>query len=379
MMATKTVKEQYNQLPRPTFHWMKVNYLELDSMQDAPTKAYEPQERHEGNVTVSFNKENGMPDLGDFQGANPDALHTVLTASDSYCHIDIGARQKGAVWLVYTVSDTMPQIRGQLKITAAADSDLTVYLLFEGGAADGLVNFLSYVKTEDHAHVKISKVQLHDKTVRHIEHRYADAGKESTVDYVSAEIGAKTTAVYYKTDLMHDESNFNSQAMYLGNNDQVVDFSYWVPTQGIKTNTDIVTTGALLDTSKKFFRGTIDFLRGGKKAVGSESDICILLSPKVHSISVPLLLCKEDDVVGNHASSAGQIDKDKLFYLMSRGFSEAGAQLIIVESNIRPVIDAIGDKDLENKALQAVREKMQSCRQKGDCHVKCTKRFPRLD
>lgn len=379
MMATKTVKEQYNQLPRPTFHWMKVNYLELDSMQDASTKAYEPQERHEGNVTVSFNKENGMPDLGDFQGANPDALHTVLTASDSYCHIDIGARQKGAVWLVYTVSDTMPQIRGQLKITAAADSDLTVYLLFEGGAADGLVNFLSYVKTEDHAHVKISKVQLHDKTVRHIEHRYADAGKESTVDYVSAEIGAKTTAVYYKTDLMHDESNFNSQAMYLGNDDQVVDFSYWVPTQGIKTNTDIVTTGALLDTSKKFFRGTIDFLRGGKKAVGSESDTCILLSPKVHSISVPLLLCKEDDVVGNHASSAGQIDKDKLFYLMSRGFSEAGAQLIIVESNIRPVIDAIGDKDLENKALQAVREKMQSCRQKGDCHVKCTKRFPHLD
>lgn len=379
MMATKTVKEQYNQLPRPTFHWMKVNYLELDSMQDAPTKAYEPQERHEGNVTVSFNKENGMPDLGDFQGANPDALHTVLTASDSYCHIDIGARQKGAVWLVYTVSDTMPQIRGQLKITAAADSDLTVYLLFEGGAADGLVNFLNYVKTEDHAHVKISKVQLHDKTVRHIEHRYADAGKESTVDYVSAEIGAKTTAVYYKTDLMHDESNFNSQAMYLGNDDQVVDFSYWVPTQGIKTNTDIVTTGALLDTSKKFFRGTIDFLRGGKKAVGSESDTCILLSPKVHSISVPLLLCKEDDVVGNHASSAGQIDKDKLFYLMSRGFSEAGAQLIIVESNIRPVIDAIGDKDLENKALQAVREKMQSCRQKGDCHVKCTKRFPHLD
>ena len=379
MMATKTVKEQYNQLPRPTFHWMKVNYLELDSMQDAPAKAYEPQERHEGNVTVSFNKENGMPDLGDFQGANPDALHTVLTASDSYCHIDIGARQKGAVWLVYTVSDTMPQIRGQLKITAAADSDLTVYLLFEGGAADGLVNFLSYVKTEDHAHVKISKVQLHDKTVRHIEHRYADAGKESTVDYVSAEIGAKTTAVYYKTDLMHDESNFNSQAMYLGNDDQVVDFSYWVPTQGIKTNTDIVTTGALLDTSKKFFRGTIDFLRGGKKAVGSESDTCILLSPKVHSISVPLLLCKEDDVVGNHASSAGQIDKDKLFYLMSRGFSEAGAQLIIVESNIRPVIDAIGDKDLENKALQAVREKMQSCRQKGDCHVKCTKRFPHLD
>lgn len=62
--------------------------------------------------------------------------------------------------------------------------------------------------------------------------------------------------------------------------------------------------------------------------MGSESDVCLLLSPDVHSISVPLLLCKEDDVVGNHASSAYQIDKDKLFYLMSRGFSEDGAQLL---------------------------------------------------
>ena len=64
---------------------------------------------------------------------------------------------------------------------------------------------------------------------------------------------------------------------------------------------------------------------------------------------------------------------------MSRGFNQEGAQLIIVESNIRPVIDAIGDKDLANKALQAVREKMQFCNRKGDCNAKCTQRFPNLD
>ena len=162
----------------------------------------------------------------------------------------------------------MPQLTAQLKIEAAAHSDLTVYLEFEGSADDGSVNFLTYVKTGEGAHVKVSKVQLNGENVRHVEHRYGDAGKESTIDYVSAELGGKAAIVYYKTDLMHDESNFNSQAMYLGHDDQVVDFSYWVPTQGVKTNTDILTTGALLDTSKKFFRGTIDFLRGGKKAVG---------------------------------------------------------------------------------------------------------------
>ena len=46
---------------------------------------------------------------------------------------------------------------------------------------------------------------------------------------------------------------------------------------------------------------------------------------------------------------------------MSRGLSENGARLVIVESNIRPVIDQLGDETLANKALRAVREKMEFC------------------
>ena len=80
----------------------------------------------------------------------------------------------------------------------------------------------------------------------------------------------------------------------------------------------------------------------------------MLLDPTVKSISLPLLLCKEDNVVGNHAASAGQIDHNKLFYLMSRGFSEVEAKHIIVESMIRPIIDRIGDETI-------VRSSVSSC------------------
>lgn len=378
-MAANTEKIKYNPLPRPTFRWMKVNDLELEPVASVAVKAYQPEESHDGDAAVTFYEGNQMPAFTDFEGSNKEALQKTLTQNNSGCAITLGEGQTGTVHLHYTLSEDMPQVTAQLKIEAAAHSDLKVFLEFDGDAPQGYVNFLTYVKTGEEAKVKISKVQLHGSHVRHVEHRYGDAGAKSTIDYVSAELGASKAIVYYKTDLMTDESTFNSQAMYLGSDDQVVDFSYWVPMKGVKTTTDINTTGALLHESKKYFRGTIDFLRGGKKAVGSEADTCILLSPKVHSFSVPLLLCKEDDVVGNHASSAGQIDQDKLFYLMSRGFNEEGAQLIIVESNIRPVIDALGDKNLENKALQAVREKMQFCQKKGDCNAKCTQRFPHLD
>ena len=49
-MAANTDKIQYNQLPRPTFRWMKVNYLELDRLPEKDGSAYRPEERHDGDV-----------------------------------------------------------------------------------------------------------------------------------------------------------------------------------------------------------------------------------------------------------------------------------------------------------------------------------------
>lgn len=76
---------------------------------------------------------------------------------------------------------------------------MQVNLAFEGDPAKGSVNF-DYVEAADGSTVKISKIQLHGNEVRHVEHRYAKAGKGAHIDYVSAEIGGRET-VYYKTDL----------------------------------------------------------------------------------------------------------------------------------------------------------------------------------
>lgn len=372
MSKTVLAEQQYNQLPRPTFRWMKVNYLTLDPLAAKENAAPLLAERHEGKAEVELYQGNRIPAVTDFTGANPDALAQTMSTQSHGVSIVVPDGQEGKVWLDYTLHEAAPQYAGQIYIHAGSGSKLDIYMSFDGDADQGLVNIFEYIEAGDHAAVSLHKVQVNGQHTRHMEHRYAKAGEHTAVNYVSAELGGSKTVIYYKNELAHDNSAFNSQAMYIGNHDQVFDFSYWVPASGVKTNTDILTTGALLDTSKKYFRGTIDFLRGGKKAVGNESDVCLLLSPKVHSISLPLLLCKEDDVVGNHASSAGQIDKDKLFYLMSRGFSEEGAQLIIVESNIRPVIDKLGDETLMNKALQVVREKMDFCETEGECHEKCT-------
>lgn len=362
-------KEEYNQLPRPTFRWMKVNHLELATLPSVATTHVEVPERHTEEVQVDFYKENRIPSFSDFEGANPRVMELALHQHNTGCQVTIGAQKKGSVWLHYTVDDKAPQIHGQLYVKAGAHSELNVFITFDGDAEDGEVNLFQYIEAAVGAKVQVSKLQLHGDRVRHIDHRLAKPEQQAYVEFDSVDLGGKEVLVYYKGDLAKDEGECNIYSTYIGAGKQLFDFSYVVPTAGVKTKTDILNTGALMETAKKYFRGTIDFLRGGKKAFGSESDVCLLLSPTVHSISIPLLLCKEDDVVGNHASSAGQIDKDMLFYLMSRGFDEAGAQLILVESNVRPIIDKLGDAEMEEKALQSVRDKMQICYKKGELNA----------
>ena len=61
----------------------------------------------------------------------------------------------------------------------------------------------------------------------------------------------------------------------------------------------------------------------------------------IRDSSIPALLCDEDDVEGEHAASAGQIDENRLFYLMSRGLDEREAKKLIIEASFRPVIEKI--------------------------------------
>ena len=82
--------------------------------------------------------------------------------------------------------------------------------------------------------------------------------------------------------------------------------------RGEKTDIEIEAQGALKDNAKKHFKGTIDFKRGSKKAKGNENEFCMLLSDSAKSIALPMLLCSEEDVEGNHSAACGKVRKQRI-------------------------------------------------------------------
>lgn len=155
-----------------------------------------------------------------------------------------------------------------------------------------------------------------------------------------------------------EASNAETYSIYIADGERKVDLEFSNFHKGRRSQSLIEGRGIVKDKARKVFRGNLKFERGSAKSVGKESEYAILLSKDVKASSIPTLKCDEDDVIGEHAASAGQIDKDKLFYLTSRGLSPKEAERLVVLSAFKPILEKIGDKELEAIVLEEIERRV---------------------
>ena len=157
-------------------------------------------------------------------------------------------------------------------------------------------------------------------------------------------------------DLNGDGAGFKADIGYLGQRRQTVDMNLVVNHIGQKTTSEISAAGALKDDARKIFRGTIDFKKGSAGSVGNEQETVLMLGDGVANKTVPLILCAEENVVGNHGATIGEPDEDTLFYFESRGISAAEAENIMARAAIERLARTLTDEATQNAILAELEE-----------------------
>ena len=72
-----------------------------------------------------------------------------------------------------------------------------------------------------------------------------------------------------------------------------------------------------------------------------------MLGEDVVNKTVPLILCAEENVVGNHGATIGELDEDTLFYFESRGIDKQTAENILARAAIERLARLLGDSESE--------------------------------
>ena len=135
--------------------------------------------------------------------------------------------------------------------------------------------------------------------------------------------------------------------------DHIYDVNCEAVHTGKRTGSRILSSGVLADEADKLLRGTIDFKSGCAGAVGNESEEVLLLSENIRNRSVPVILCDEEDVVGNHGASIGRPDENLLYYMESRGLRADEAVELLAAAKLAAVVNRIPDE----KIREEIREK----------------------
>ena len=270
-----------------------------------------------------------------------------------------GVKAEKPVFLNFTLDGKNSALADSAEITAEENSEITVVMSYR--SAPGLSGFhggLTKLYAAKGAVIHLIQVDLLGDGCVHFDNVGAFAEENGEINVVQAEIGGKKVFSGIKTRMEGRKSRLNINSIYFGDGDRAIDINYVADHTGKKTKSEIHVGGALLDESEKTFRGTINFIRGAKQAVGHESEYNLLFSPKVRNRTAPLILCEEEDVEGQHAASTGKIGADRLFYLMSRGLSEAEAKKLMIEAQFRPVTDQIPDESLRSAVMNDVSERV---------------------
>ena len=174
------------------------------------------------------------------------------------------------------------------------------------------------------------------------------------LNFFIIDLGGKNSVTNYYSNVVGKNADNQLNTIYIGRDEQSIDINYIAELYGEKSNVNIEVQGALNDKARKHFKGTIDFKRGCKKATGDENENCMLLSDTAKSIALPMLLCSEEDVEGNHSTSSGKIGDKELFYIMSRGFSKKDAIKLMVRAKFGEILDKIKDIEIRNHIIHEI-------------------------
>lgn len=245
----------------------------------------------------------------------------------------------------------------QILINAKGKSTITIEYK-SLGEEKHFHNGVLKVIADENAEVNVNIINLLNEKSDNFQAIESILNKNSKVNYTIIDIGGKSSITNYYSNLQGENAQNDVKTVYLGVDEQLKDINYIAELYGAKTNINIDVQGALSDKAKKHFKGTIDFKKGCKKAKGDENEYCMLLSDKAKAIALPMLLCAEEDVEGNHSTASGKVDSKVLFYIMSRGLSYKEAVKLLVKSRFIKIIEQISDQNLKNEIISKIDEKL---------------------
>ena len=167
---------------------------------------------------------------------------------------------------------------------------------------------------------------------QHLESVGLEIHQDAAVDVKQYALGGSTIGLGLTANLVGARARFDLNNRYHATHEETLDINHLVRMRGTSTRAQLTESGVLNEAAKKTLRATIDLVRGAKDAQGNEIETVMILGDDVVNKTMPVILCDEDDVAGNHGATIGSVSPEQLDYLAARGLSRQAAEQLFIRA-----------------------------------------------
>lgn len=276
----------------------------------------------------------GPATLGDWETPSDDPLvefNAALAEDGVLIEVAAGVTDLPPVWLDCLLGTHAQPVAVQARVFIAlgASSELSL-LVSQHGAGPHLINGVTRVRLGAGARLRLDGLQDLGDDVQQVHATLAEVEAGAELLLGAYQLGARLARHGVRVDLRGEDASLGLRGLNLGRGRAQLDLSVEVLHRAHRTR------------SAQTYRA----VAGARSRVSAISRVCVaadtsgcdvqqslrsvLLSPHAAADQKPELEIHAHEVTASHGATIGQLDRDALFYLLSRGLDPDTARALLV-------------------------------------------------
>lgn len=305
------------------------------------------EEVHKGNPTI----ERHLGSRAQLEKSSFAALNTAFMEDGAFIHIADGIVLDRPIELLYlwTGREAGTMANPRNLIVVGKNSQVSIVERHLGLAeAPTFTNEVTEVFVGENSVVHHAKLEEESPAAFHIATLEIQQERSSQYHSGIALLGGKLVRNDIRGLIAGEGIETHLKGLYVANDRQHIDTHTYLDHAEPNCHSDELYKGILDGHARGVFNGTIHVWKKAQKTDAIQANRNLLLSDTALVNSQPQLEIFADDVRCTHGSTVGQMDKDALFYLESRGIAPAEAFAILTHAFAGEVVNEFKEEAIRN-------------------------------
>lgn len=238
-------------------------------------------------------------------------------------------------------------VNGQIEIILEEGAELSLIEHYDGESG-AFSNFVKTIHLDKGSVMQHTIFQLEDHEACHYQKMDVQTQEDAHYHSFVMNNGALKARIELEADMLGEKGSVNVSGINLIDEERHNDITLLYKHIAPECNSRQHFKTVLTDKATGVFQGKIYVDQQAQKTDGYQLNNALILSDKAQMNSKPELEIYADDVKCSHGATTGQIDKDALFYLRSRGLTKAQATSLLIEAFVGEAIIDIKDETIRD-------------------------------